>query len=90
MATLCSFVECESNNFSEKRIEVCSLEIAIASIHRIKVGAQQACPWQANPLQKPAGNVDSHQRNTVLVQFLQSFDPAANPKPLLISSFAAH
>jgi hypothetical protein len=25
-----------------------------------------------------------------LVQFLQSFDPAANPKPLLISSFAAH
>src|SRR5271166_2224412 len=34
-------------------------------------------PGQANPLQKRAGNVDSHQRYAVVIQFLQSFDPAA-------------
>src|SRR5215469_4093639 len=57
--------------------EVRGLEIAISSIHCIKVGTYQACPWQANTLQKRAGNVDPHQRNTVLIQFLQSFDPTA-------------
>src|SRR5208337_2902341 len=34
-------------------------------------------PGQANPLQKRTGNVDSHQRYAVVIQFLQSFDPAA-------------